>query len=54
MDGEKQISEKRVQRYKYQRTRNIPRSWFCRLFGHMPDCQHCDPHRETQPLLGKN
>ncbi len=37
-----------------ERTKNIPRNWFCRLFGYFPDCKHCDPDMEAQPLIHKN
>lgn len=36
------------------RTKNIPRNWLCRLFGHFPECRHCDPDRETQSMITKN
>lgn len=36
-----------------EKTKNIPRNWLCRLFGHHPSCRRCDPNRETELLIKK-
>ncbi len=37
-----------------EKTKNIPRNWLCRLFGHHPSCRRCDPNCETELLIKKN
>ena len=53
MDDKTKIDERKIKTLRYQRTKNIPRNWLCRLFGHSPNCNRCDPDRETQPILSK-
>jgi len=47
-DSEEKNTEKQILEGK-----EYSKNWLCCWLGHSPECECCDPERETQPLLGR-